>query len=181
MSQYNGSSLRGFDPFAIHPFTSGAGPTADSSYYGADASTLPSPPASPRPIPMGFGSSPSGSHTASSPNPVDLRPGTSIGSSSSYNDHLTRAMNAPPQTFLASQQLPAPSWPEVPGFSTPLSPSSSSSSSASPSPRPPPTHVFTDFRAEVERYRRQGGGSASVDEEDLPVLKKKRERVYAGF
>lgn len=193
MSQYNGTSLRGFDPFAVHSFTSGGTrpqSSADGAHYAtntpsysASASALPSPPASPRQIPRSL-------HASVAPVSVpignDLSVGNSVGSAASYSDHLSRALSAPPQTFLASQQLPAPSWPDV--YSTPISPASSSSGlSSSPSSLPShsraqsSTHVFTDFRAEVERYRNEGNNSSLDD--DLPALKsrKTRERVYAGY
>lgn len=201
MSKYN-SSLGSFDPFAEHPFTSVSSPSTKGSYHGGSANnsgfststtaagksastglgprsaTLPSPPPSPSrtqltPLPP--------TSSTSEPIPINMHAHMNLGSTASYNDHVTRAMNAPPQSMLASPDLPPPSWPDITGLSTPLSPSSSSSSSSTSSSTPqtsslrqqqsPATHVFTDFRAEVDRFQRES--------DDFPVLKKKR--VYPGF
>lgn len=195
MSKYN-STLASFDPFAEHPFTSVSSPSAEATYHGGNngfntsttaagktafgprGATLPSPP--PSPSRMHLTPSPPVSSSGSEPIPINMHSHMNLGSKASYNDHVTRAMNAPPQSMLASPDLPAPSWPDITGMSTPLSPSSSSgssSSSSSATPRQqqqsPATHVFTDFRAEVDRYQRES--------DDFPVLKKKRDRVYPGF
>lgn len=196
MSKYN-STLGSFDPFAVHPFTSVSSPSAEGSYQGGSSAkftnpqnttVLPSPPPSPRHLPSAaFGSAPTTTGMngynntlgASDPIPINMHTHMHLGSTSSYTDHIARAMNAPPQSMLASPDLPAPSWPDVfvsgrssSSVSTPLSPSTSASSSSS-SVRQPSTHIFRDFHAEVERYQRES--------DDLPVLKKNRERVYAGF
>lgn len=207
------SSLRDFNPFTTHSFTAvSTPPSADGAYQGGVVShnkilagaSLPSPPPSPSHKPIGYAS-----ESKESTIPI---PGLRLGPTSSYNDHVARAMNAPPQSILAPPNLPAPSWPDVNGLSSastlPLSASSSSSSSSSssasssqsqsPSPyyypyphatgRPSPTqlapptaagtHVFTDFRAEVERYR---NAQTLGESDDLPVFKKNRDRTYAGF
>jgi hypothetical protein len=235
MSHYDSdSSLGSFDPFAIHAFTavSASAPSADGAYQGgsipntktsspsssaaatAAGASLPSPPPSPSHKPIGYSYETSDNNNNSSGN-VSI-PGLRLGPTSSYNDHVARAMNAPPQSILAIPNLPAPSssWPDINGLSLsstlPLSMSSSSSSessssasssqSQSPAPyytysqpphahahstgrhpnaiQPAGTHVFTDFRAEVERYR---NAQTLGESDDLPVFKKKRDRTYAGF
>ncbi|KAF8319402.1 hypothetical protein DL93DRAFT_2075063 [Clavulina sp. PMI_390] len=130
-----------------------------------------------------------------------------MGASASYDDHVNRALNAPPQSMLAATNVNAHSPSSVDarmvGFSasgfaaaSSLSTSSSSSSSStsnslstSSSSNPSPystyssyssmpipqnnaaqtSYVFTDFRAEVERYR------SEEEDLDFPVLRKGRD------
>lgn len=198
-SQWNSdSSLRSVDPFAVDVYSYTAAAAAamhmstDGSHHQsgsnkAASASLPSPPPSPLHNPVGYDDA----------NEEDVRiPGLHLGPRSSYNHNVERAMKAPPQSILALPNHPTPSWSDINGLSTtPLSISSSSSSSSSsstsssqsqsPAPyshpghatersiQPAPFHVFNDLRAEVERYRHES--------DDLPVLKKKRDRVYAGF